>query len=523
MAGPPGQSNVVVVYSPGGNGGGGGFSGHPGGGPSGPGGYGSGQVPTGPVGKRDPKWVEEQQRKQTSANNYARKADQEASFAENYISTIGSRVPHVHPAGKYKTDVAIKFAAIARAEANAAKAAAARGDENSAKKHAAKAEKDSRESQTYCKEAEYFIKGIIKEDALIAKNLPITAAGELALVRQIKANERLAKQNYRNSLTSSDQWHKQRAANSAQKGNSLVDRNQVTHYFNSLQPVRGLVDTYENLYYYIPQTPEEDEIRTFGLNAVEYADDLYAAQEDDEASLYADIAKETADILLGLDPVTGVGRGAYELFTGKNMVTGEDLSKFERSMAALSVLTVGGSNSVKALGKVGSKLSHLIKDKQVFDKAVKAGEKILHARKGIKESTAAIRATPGAASASKALTDSSTMLKHTSGVYGKVPDDVGRQLVNQNFSSFDHFRGEFWKAVSNSKYASEFSASNQAIMKVGNAPFVAAKEALGSRTVYELHHIIPIQHGGPVYDMSNLLVTTPKYHMQVLHAATKAK
>ncbi|MFE9444815.1 HNH endonuclease signature motif containing protein [Streptomyces sp. NPDC006602] len=33
---------------------------------------------------------------------------------------------------------------------------------------------------------------------------------------------------------------------------------------------------------------------------------------------------------------------------------------------------------------------------------------------------------------------------------------------------------------------------------------------------YVLHHINPIQHGGGVYDLDNLVVVTPQYHKEIL-------
>ncbi|WP_439332259.1 HNH endonuclease signature motif containing protein [Pantoea cypripedii] len=41
----------------------------------------------------------------------------------------------------------------------------------------------------------------------------------------------------------------------------------------------------------------------------------------------------------------------------------------------------------------------------------------------------------------------------------------------------------------------------------------------GNNRSYVLHHRTPIQHGGGVYDVDNILIVTPKYHLDVLDRA----
>lgn len=54
-------------------------------------------------------------------------------------------------------------------------------------------------------------------------------------------------------------------------------------------------------------------------------------------------------------------------------------------------------------------------------------------------------------------------------------------------------------------------------MRAGNAPFVARRQAVGARRTYELHHVTPIDQGGGVYDLDNLMITTPRFHQEALH------
>ena len=68
------------------------------------------------------------------------------------------------------------------------------------------------------------------------------------------------------------------------------------------------------------------------------------------------MAKELADVVVGIDPVTGMMRDTYEAITGLNMITQEELTTFERGLAVFGIATGGvGSwaiRSVKSLGKL---------------------------------------------------------------------------------------------------------------------------------------------------------------------------
>ncbi|QRK12842.1 hypothetical protein JQX13_24100 [Archangium violaceum] len=127
-----------------------------------------------------------------------------------------------------------------------------------------------------------------------------------------------------------------------------------------------------------------------------------------------------------------------------------------------------------------------------------------------------LRKLPGTATVSRPRADLDRMIRGTHGNAGLVPKDVASKLEGRTFQSFDDFRGEFWKAVSETRYASEFSASNQTLMRSGYAPYVVEGQQLGEWAVYELHHMESIHQGGSVYDLSNLMITTPRFHQDVL-------
>ncbi len=75
--------------------------------------------------------------------------------------------------------------------------------------------------------------------------------------------------------------------------------------------------------------------------------------------------------------MTGFGRSTYELFTGKNIVTGEALSKFERGVAFVGVMSLGVSNSARVATKmfqVFEEASRILKDRQAFQSALHEGQ-----------------------------------------------------------------------------------------------------------------------------------------------------
>lgn len=128
------------------------------------------------------------------------------------------------------------------------------------------------------------------------------------------------------------------------------------------------------------------------------------------------------------------------------------------------------------------------------------------------------RASPGVATGRGTRTDGS-WLRGSHGNAGWVPEAVAQQLAGRRFNNFDHFRSEFWKAVSRSEHAKAFSEGNQVAMREGRAPHVVGGQAGSGHPVYELHHVRPINQNGGVYDLSNILVVTPRFHQDVLDPA----
>jgi hypothetical protein len=131
------------------------------------------------------------------------------------------------------------------------------------------------------------------------------------------------------------------------------------------------------------------------------------------------------------------------------------------------------------------------------------------------------RNTPGIATGGENLAVvNDKWLRGSEGNVGIVPKQIADKLRGKKFSSFDAFRGEFWKSVSQeSTLASQFSKSNATRMSGGLAPIALENQWLGENKSYVLHHKTPIQHGGGVYELNNLVVVTPRYHKEILDPA----
>ena len=108
-------------------------------------------------------------------------------------------------------------------------------------------------------------------------------------------------------------------------------------------------------------------------------------------------------------------------------------------------------------------------------------------------------------------------LRGTSGNAGVFPSSIAKKLEGQQFSSFADYRQSFWREVAaETSLASQFSKSNVTRMRKGLAPTALQSQWVGKKRSYELHHRVPIQHGGSVYDADNLMIVSPRYHKEVL-------
>ncbi|MEM7487439.1 MAG: hypothetical protein AAF348_19720, partial [Bacteroidota bacterium] len=128
-----------------------------------------------------------------------------------------------------------------------------------------------------------------------------------------------------------------------------------------------------------------------------------------------------------------------------------------------------------------------------------------------------VRKIPGRASGNGVKIGSKKWLRGSDGNAGFFPKAIADKMRGKNYPNFDKFREEFWENVAdNPNLANQFSSQNQALMRQGKAPKPKQSQWLGEQNTYILHHQTPINQGGKVYDVDNLIIVTPRYHKEIL-------
>ena len=122
------------------------------------------------------------------------------------------------------------------------------------------------------------------------------------------------------------------------------------------------------------------------------AEKEYDAGNKEEAETLKTLATTLVDIGLSITPGVSWGRDVYEALTGKDLVTGEELSTFDRTMAVLGAVTGGvGSkagkvmNGVDKIRKVIDKTKGAEKARDALDKADKVLESASKLSDGAKD------------------------------------------------------------------------------------------------------------------------------------------
>ena len=91
-----------------------------------------------------------------------------------------------------------------------------------------------------------------------------------------------------------------------------------------------LYSEFENTH---PQNEQGQLAKEAGEYALGQADESNSEGDGATANGYLELAKGFLDIAIGLVPVLGFARDTYEAVTGKNLLTGEMLSPFQRLVA----------------------------------------------------------------------------------------------------------------------------------------------------------------------------------------------
>ncbi|ENN6995750.1 S-type pyocin domain-containing protein, partial [Salmonella enterica] len=102
-----------------------------------------------------------------------------------------------------------------------------------------------------------------------------------------------------------------------------------------------------------------------------------------------------------------------------------------------------------------------------------------------------------------------------------IPARIADRLRGREFSRFGAFRKALWTEVGKDpELLKQFKNQNKVLVTKGKSSFVPESERVGGRQRFELHHVVRVTDGGPVYDIDNLRVVTPKQHIEI-HRGTK--
>ncbi|MPQ86267.1 S-type Pyocin [Pseudomonas sp. MAFF 730085] len=102
-----------------------------------------------------------------------------------------------------------------------------------------------------------------------------------------------------------------------------------------------------------------------------------------------------------------------------------------------------------------------------------------------------------------------------------IPMQVADQLRGRTFKNWREFREALWKTVSaDLLLMSDFLPHNKYIASQGLSPYAPLEEHLGENKKFEIHHVIPLEYGGELYNIDNLIIVTPRRHAE-LHRALR--
>ncbi|WAB98366.1 S-type pyocin domain-containing protein [Pseudomonas putida] len=121
---------------------------------------------------------------------------------------------------------------------------------------------------------------------------------------------------------------------------------------------------------------------------------------------------------------------------------------------------------------------------------------------------------PGVASGNGAVTPNRVLDAASTAAGAPIPARIAERLRGRRFSRFDKLREAIWLEIAVDEefkqYLELLDADN---MRNGLAPFAPESHWVGRRTKIEIHHKHEIANGGAVYDLDNLLLMTPRVHI----------
>ncbi|WP_258042018.1 S-type pyocin domain-containing protein [Pseudomonas syringae] len=125
------------------------------------------------------------------------------------------------------------------------------------------------------------------------------------------------------------------------------------------------------------------------------------------------------------------------------------------------------------------------------------------------------RSIPGVASGHGEAVTATWLRGPTASQTAPIPSSVAEKLSGRPFASFAKLREAIWLEVSKdpelSRHLGELNLQELSNKRAPRAPLA---DRVGKRVKYEIHHKHRVSEGGSVYDLDNLIIMTPKDHIQ---------
>ena len=225
----------------------------------------------------------------------------------------------------------------------------------------------------------------------------------------------------------------------------------------------------------------------FGDACLDNAEDSYRAGNVQEGNAWHDMGIGVADAVLSFIPIVGWVKDVYEARTGKGLLDGHELTKFERTMAIVGAVTVGVAK-FGALAKAGKLLGVMATTAKTADEA----EKVAQAGKKAVEIVESASKAPGLidvgadsvkiyAEASikygKSSGEVADSLKSGKGLFGSTPKLEKSTLNDAQLSNLNRFE----KKLPTSSDPITLHTVNNGAAFIGEVP----GRVPGSKAVYE--------------------------------------
>lgn len=125
------------------------------------------------------------------------------------------------------------------------------------------------------------------------------------------------------------------------------------------------------------------------------------------------------------------------------------------------------------------------------------------------------RSIPGVASGYGEAVTATWLRGPTASQPAPIPSSVAEKLSGRPFASFAKLREAIWLEVSKDPELSrQLGELNLQELSNKRAPRAPLADRVGKRVKYEIHHKHRVSEGGSVYDLDNLIIMTPKDHIQ---------